>query len=125
MTTTTPDLGAGSAPAASPQAGLRARAADLFPGGVNSPVRACKSVGCTPRFIERGDGCRIFDVDGNGDTIPFSEISWTVAAPGSPQPNVISAGTFNGGTIISTFSIVEAFKLGTPAASLYFFHETG
>jgi hypothetical protein len=34
-----------------------------------------------------------------GDTIPFSEISWTVAAPGSPQPNIIPAGTFNGGTI--------------------------
>ena len=34
-----------------------------------------------------------------GDTIPFSQISWTVAAPGSPQPNVIPAGTFNGGTL--------------------------
>lgn len=31
-----------------------------------------------------------------GDAIPFSEISWSVAAPGSPSPNVISAGTFNG-----------------------------
>jgi hypothetical protein len=34
-----------------------------------------------------------------GDTIPFSQISWTVSAPGSGAPNVISAGTFNGGTI--------------------------
>ena len=33
-----------------------------------------------------------------GDTLPFSEISWTVSAPGSPQPNVIPAGSFNGGT---------------------------
>ncbi|MEZ5701069.1 MAG: hypothetical protein R3E42_02535 [Burkholderiaceae bacterium] len=33
-----------------------------------------------------------------GDTLPFSEISWTVSAPGSAQPNVIPAGTFNGGT---------------------------
>ena len=33
-----------------------------------------------------------------GDTIPFSEISWTVSAPGSGAPNVIPAGTFNGGT---------------------------
>jgi hypothetical protein len=31
-----------------------------------------------------------------GDTIPFSQISWTVAAPGSSNPNVISAGTFSG-----------------------------
>ncbi len=33
-----------------------------------------------------------------GDTSPFSEISWTVSAPGSGAPNVIPAGTFNGGT---------------------------
>lgn len=33
-----------------------------------------------------------------GDTIPFSQISWTVSAPGSPVPGVIPAGTFNGGT---------------------------
>lgn len=32
------------------------------------------------------------------DTIPFTEISWTVSAPGSGAPNVIPAGTFNGGT---------------------------
>lgn len=42
----------------------------------------------------------------NGDTIPFSEISWTVAAPGSSQPNVIAAGTFNGGT--TTLATVSA-----------------
>ncbi|MBW0172545.1 MAG: hypothetical protein ACT6SF_05485 [Hydrogenophaga sp.] len=34
----------------------------------------------------------------SGDTIPFTEISWTVSAPGSGAPNVIPAGTFNGGT---------------------------
>jgi hypothetical protein len=34
-----------------------------------------------------------------GDTIPFAQISWTVAAPGSAQPGIIPAGTFNGGTI--------------------------
>lgn len=33
-----------------------------------------------------------------GDTIPFSQISWTVSAPGSGVPNVIPAGTFNGAT---------------------------
>lgn len=36
-----------------------------IPGGVNSPVRAFKSVGGTPLFIERGEGCRIFDADKN------------------------------------------------------------
>ena len=35
----------------------------------------------------------------SGDTIPFNQISWTVSAPQSPVPNVIAAGTFNGGTL--------------------------
>lgn len=46
-------------------AALLARAEKLIPGGVNSPVRAFRGVGGTPPFIERGDGCRIYDVDGN------------------------------------------------------------
>jgi len=41
------------------------RAVNLIPGGVNSPVRACKSVGAEPVFIDRGAGCEIFDADGN------------------------------------------------------------
>src|SRR4030066_1680700 len=36
-----------------------------IPGGVNSPVRAFKSVGGTPRFISKGVGSKIYDVDGN------------------------------------------------------------
>lgn len=35
-------------------------------------------------------------VNASGDTIPISEISWTVSAPGSGQPNIIPAGTYNG-----------------------------
>jgi glutamate-1-semialdehyde 2,1-aminomutase len=42
-----------------------ARAQKVIPGGVNSPVRAFRGVGGTPRFIERGQGSRIFDTDGN------------------------------------------------------------
>ena len=41
------------------------RARGRIPGGVNSPVRAFGSVGGVPRFIQRGAGCRIWDVDGN------------------------------------------------------------
>ncbi len=44
---------------------LFARSQELIPGGVNSPVRAFRSVGGTPRFIARGEGSHIFDVDGN------------------------------------------------------------
>lgn len=44
---------------------LFAEAQSLIPGGVNSPVRAFRSVGGTPRFIERGEGPYIWDADGN------------------------------------------------------------
>jgi glutamate-1-semialdehyde 2,1-aminomutase len=44
---------------------LFARAQRAIPGGVNSPVRAFRSVGGVPRFIERGAGSRIYDADGN------------------------------------------------------------
>ncbi len=44
---------------------LFARAQALIPGGVNSPVRAFKSVGGEPFFVQRADGAYLFDVDGN------------------------------------------------------------
>ena len=44
---------------------LFATAVELMPGGVNSPVRAFRGVGGTPRFIERAHGANIEDVDGN------------------------------------------------------------
>ena len=44
---------------------LFTRAQKLIPGGVNSPVRAFRSVGGTPPFIARGEGSKIYDVDGN------------------------------------------------------------
>ncbi|HEX2396682.1 MAG TPA: glutamate-1-semialdehyde 2,1-aminomutase [Solirubrobacteraceae bacterium] len=44
---------------------LYARATRLLPGGVNSPVRAMRSIGRDPLFIERGQGAEIVDVDGN------------------------------------------------------------
>src|ERR687889_2153671 len=44
---------------------LFARAVELMPGGVNSPVRAFRGVGGTPRFIRSARGATITDVDGN------------------------------------------------------------
>src|SRR6476659_1120669 len=41
------------------------RAKAVIPGGVNSPVRACRSVGVDPVFVAQGDGSSITDVDGN------------------------------------------------------------
>src|SRR5688572_6109357 len=41
-----------------------ARSQAIFPGGVNSPARACRSVGCDPVFAEHGDGAWVEDIDG-------------------------------------------------------------
>jgi glutamate-1-semialdehyde 2,1-aminomutase len=41
------------------------QASKVIPGGVNSPVRACKSVESDPIFIQRADGCMLYDEDGN------------------------------------------------------------
>jgi glutamate-1-semialdehyde 2,1-aminomutase len=53
---------------------LFAKANTLFPGGVNSPVRAFRGVGGTPRFIARGRGSHMIDVDGN-DYVDYV-LSW-------------------------------------------------
>jgi glutamate-1-semialdehyde 2,1-aminomutase len=42
-----------------------AKALEVMPGGVSSPVRAFKAVGGTPIFIKEGEGCRVADIDGN------------------------------------------------------------
>src|SRR5258705_40770 len=42
-----------------------AKAQEVMPGGVSSPVRAFKAVGGTPIFIKEGEGCRVVDIDGN------------------------------------------------------------
>ena len=61
----------------------------LIPGGVNSPVRAFRSVGGTPRFIERGEGACIWDADGNRyvDYV----LSWGPLALGHAHPAVVKA----------------------------------
>ncbi|MBE0658698.1 MAG: glutamate-1-semialdehyde 2,1-aminomutase [Bryobacteraceae bacterium] len=46
-------------------AALLERARQIIPGGVNSPVRAFRGVGGVPPFIVRGEGCRLYDADGN------------------------------------------------------------
>ncbi len=57
-----------------------------FPGGVNSPVRAFKSVYGTPLFIERGDGCFVWDADGN-QFIDFC-CSWGPLILGHNHPKI-------------------------------------
>ena len=65
------------------------RALKIIPGGVNSPVRACKSVGADPLFIERADGCMIYDADGNRYIDYIG--SWGPMILGHRHPAVIEA----------------------------------
>ncbi len=63
------------------------KAQTLFPGGVNSPVRAFKGVGGTPRFIARGRGSHLVDVDGN-DYVDYV-LSWGPLIAGHCPPEVM------------------------------------
>ncbi|HEV09032.1 MAG TPA: aminotransferase class III-fold pyridoxal phosphate-dependent enzyme, partial [Sulfurihydrogenibium azorense] len=58
-------------------------------GGVNSPVRAFKAVGTDPIFIQKGKGCRIWDVDGN-EYIDYV-LSWGPLILGHAHDQVINA----------------------------------
>jgi glutamate-1-semialdehyde 2,1-aminomutase len=68
---------------------LFARAQKLIPGGVNSPVRAFRSVGGTPPFITRGEGSHIYDADGN-EYIDYV-LSWGPLILGHCFPPVMEA----------------------------------
>ncbi|MGG6313525.1 glutamate-1-semialdehyde 2,1-aminomutase [Paenibacillus macerans] len=61
----------------------------VLPGGVNSPVRAYKSVGLTPMYIDHGIGSRVYDIDGNS----FIDYvgSWGPLIMGHAHPDVVQA----------------------------------
>jgi glutamate-1-semialdehyde 2,1-aminomutase len=68
---------------------LYERARGLFPGGVNSPVRAFKAVGGTPVFLARGKGAHVWDADGNR-YLDFLG-SWGPLILGHADPDVLAA----------------------------------
>ena len=68
---------------------LYEKAKQLMPGGVNSPVRAFKSVGSTPVFIDHAKGSKIYDVDGN-EYIDYV-LSWGPMILGHAHPQVVEA----------------------------------
>jgi glutamate-1-semialdehyde 2,1-aminomutase len=70
-------------------AALFQRARSVIPGGVNSPVRAFRAVGGTPRFFARGEGAWLWDVDGNRyvDLV----LSWGPLIAGHAHPRVVEA----------------------------------
>ncbi|HTA06154.1 MAG TPA: glutamate-1-semialdehyde 2,1-aminomutase [Solirubrobacteraceae bacterium] len=65
------------------------RALDLLPGGVNSPVRAMRSIGRDPLFIARGEGAELIDVDGN--RFVDYVCSWGPLIHGHAHPAVLDA----------------------------------
>jgi glutamate-1-semialdehyde 2,1-aminomutase len=81
------------------------KAKRYFPGGVNSPVRAFKSVYGTPLFIEKGDGCFLWDADGN-QFIDFC-CSWGPLILGHNNPKIKEA-------VISTLE--HGLSFGAPTA---------
>lgn len=68
---------------------LFAASKEVIPGGVNSPVRSFRSVGGTPPFIARGEGARVYDVDGN-NYIDYC-LSWGPLILGHAHPEVTEA----------------------------------
>lgn len=92
-------------------------AVKYIPGGVNSPVRACGSVGGDPLFIEKADGCRVYDADGNS-YIDYVG-SWGPMILGHRHPAVIDAlkGVLETGTSFGapTSLETELAKLVTAA----------
>jgi glutamate-1-semialdehyde 2,1-aminomutase len=68
---------------------LQKRAEHLIPGGVNSPVRAFRSVGGDPPFLVRGEGAYVWDADGNRYTDYVG--SWGPLILGHSVPDVIDA----------------------------------
>src|SRR4030066_2594623 len=87
--------------------GLYRRAWEIIPGAVNSPVRAFKAVGIPPSFIERANGSKIFDVDGN-EYIDYVG-SWGPMILGHAPDEVIEAvqSAMNNGTSFGAPTPVE------------------
>jgi glutamate-1-semialdehyde 2,1-aminomutase len=85
---------------------LQKRAESMIPGGVNSPVRAFRSVGGDPRFIVRGKGAHIWDADEN-EFIDYVG-SWGPLILGHAEPNVLDA-------IVSAACNGTSFGASTPS----------
>ena len=82
-------MGSGARVAADRSAADYERALELLPGGVNSPVRAMRSIGRDPIFVARGEGAELVDVDGNRYVDWM--MSWGPLIAGHAHPVVVSA----------------------------------
>ncbi len=101
-------------------ANLFERAKKMIPGGVNSPVRACRSVGTDPLFIDKALGSKLIDADGN-EYIDYIG-SWGPMILGHSHPSVISAieqvlkrGTSFGAPVDLEVELAELILEAVPA----------
>jgi glutamate-1-semialdehyde 2,1-aminomutase len=102
----------------------------LIPGGVNSPVRAFRGVGGVPRFIERGEGAYLVDVDGNR-MIDYV-LSWGPLILGHAHPEVLAAigeqatrGTSFGAPTAIESELAALITAAMPAVELVRFVSSG
>src|SRR5579872_456359 len=99
------------------------RAQEIIPGGVNSPVRAFRSVGGQPVFIAQGQGSHIIDVDGN-EYIDYVG-SWGPLLLGHRHPEIIEAleealtiGTSFGAPTAREVDLAEAIIDAVPSIEM-------
>src|SRR5512142_1605239 len=99
------------------------RAQELIPGGVNSPVRAFRSVGGNPPFIAEGQGSHLFDVDGN-EYIDYVG-SWGPLLLGHRHPEILAAlesaletGTSFGAPTEREIELAEAIRDAVPSVEM-------
>jgi glutamate-1-semialdehyde 2,1-aminomutase len=111
-------------------AALVARAEQLFPGGVNSPVRAFRSVGRPPIVLERGDGPHVWDADGRRYIDYIG--AWGPAILGHAHPAVVAAvvaaarnGFALGATNPLEISLGEAIRAAMPSIERLRFTSSG
>jgi glutamate-1-semialdehyde 2,1-aminomutase len=109
---------------------LFAEAQTLLPGGVDSPVRAFRAVGGTPRFIARGKGAYVWDVDEN-HYIDYLG-SWGPLIVGHAHPGVVAAiqeaatrGTSYGAPTAAELELARLVKAAFPSIDLVRFVSSG
>ena len=109
---------------------LFAEAQQLIPGGVNSPVRAFRSVGGTPRFIDRAEGPYLFDADGNRYTDYV--LSWGPLIHGHAPVAVVAAiraqaacGTSFGAPTELELTLARLINAAMPALQMLRFVNSG
>jgi glutamate-1-semialdehyde 2,1-aminomutase len=109
---------------------LFAEAQRVIPGGVNSPVRAFRAVGGHPRFIERGEGAYLYDVDGQR-YIDYV-LSWGPLILGHAHPAVVQAiteqaakGTSYGAPTAMETQLAEMVVATMPAIEMVRFVNSG